>query len=57
MNSPLIMKIVEHEDKETAQKLVQHIYDLSLLAQNELDSEKVSNLISMSTEVLSKLVS
>lgn len=56
MNSPLIMKIVDHEDKDTAEKLVKHIYDLSLLAQNELDSEKVSNLISMSTEVLSKLV-
>jgi molecular chaperone HtpG len=55
-NSPLIAAIEKHKDRDLAKKLVCHLYDLSLLSQNELEPEKVSSLISTSTDIFSTLM-
>jgi molecular chaperone HtpG len=58
-NSKLISSIYTLKDSNPAlaQEMVRHLYDLSLLAQRELDPEALSAFVSRSNKVLENIVS
>ncbi|MCB1108242.1 MAG: molecular chaperone HtpG [Chlamydiia bacterium] len=55
-NSPLV-KAVMKADPDTAKALSTHIYELALLGQRELKSEKLSSFIERANQLLEKLLS
>ncbi|MGE5196074.1 MAG: molecular chaperone HtpG [Anaerolineae bacterium] len=57
-NSPLITSIYAFKDKDPAlaQEMAEHLYDLSLLAQKELDPAALSHFVARSSHVLEKLL-
>jgi len=57
-NNPLIGSIVQMQQAqpELAQEVAHHLYELSMLAQKEIEPAKVSAFITRSTQVLEKLL-
>jgi len=58
-NNKLISSIYALKDRnpELAKEMVHHLYDLSLLAQRELDPQALSSFVSRSSKVLENIVS
>lgn len=57
-NNPMISSLHKLQDSnpELAQDVVHHLYDLSLLAQKEIDLTSMNSFIQRSTQVLEKLL-
>ncbi|MEN9344485.1 MAG: chaperone protein htpG [Chlamydiota bacterium] len=56
-NNKLIQAIAQLQDKELAKEMVQHLFDLSLLSQRQLDQEALSPFVARSAALLEKLLS
>ncbi|MBI2812288.1 MAG: molecular chaperone HtpG [Candidatus Melainabacteria bacterium] len=56
-NSKLVQSIygLKEKDPELAQEIVHHLYDLSLLAQRELDATAMPQFVARSTQVMEKM--
>ena len=59
-DSPLVTKIEalesEGEGKETADRLIRHVYDQAKLAHGTLDSEGLERFLKFTSELLAKSV-
>jgi len=55
-NNPLVQSIPKLKDSKLAKTFVNHLYDLSLLAQRELEPEKFPNFLKNSVHLLESLV-
>ncbi len=55
-NNPLIESLYQMQEVELAYEVAHHLYDLSLLAQKEIEPAKMTAFINRSTQVLEKLV-
>jgi molecular chaperone HtpG len=55
-NNPLIESLYQMQDVELANEVAHHLYDLSLLAQKEIEPAKMTAFINRSTQVLEKLL-
>ena len=56
-NNALIKSLYAKKDKELSESVMEHLYELSLLSQKELDPKKLSGFIKRSSEVLTNLLS
>ncbi len=57
VNHPVIRKIAEEQDAETAKKLSLHVYDMARLAQRPLDKASLAAFIERSAEIMEKALS
>jgi molecular chaperone HtpG len=57
-NNPLIESLYQMQDSqpELANEVAHHLYDLSMLAQKEIEPAKMAAFINRSTQVLEKLL-
>jgi len=55
-NNPLVQSIPKLKDPKLTATIVKHLYDLSLLAQKELESEKFPNFLKNSVHLLESLI-
>ncbi|MBS0621110.1 MAG: molecular chaperone HtpG [Verrucomicrobia bacterium] len=55
-NSPLVQSLYKQKDPALAKEIVQHLYELSLLGQRELDASGLSAFIARSNRILESLV-
>ncbi len=58
-NSKLVQSLFDMKEKEPelAEQIVQHLYELSLLSQRELEANALSQFIARSNQILEKMVS
>ncbi|NGX37034.1 MAG: Chaperone protein HtpG [Chlamydiae bacterium] len=55
-NSPLIIALTKHSDKELAKDVLTHLYQLAQLSQKELSSKELPQFIERSRKVLEQLL-
>lgn len=55
-NSPLILSLNKHTDKDLAKEIVTQLYELAKLSQRELSPEEMPHFIERSSRVLEKLL-